>query len=171
MQCIRFGYFYSASTSPLLPRLQRWFCVGVNTPKRYRQLWVKDLPKVLGLPCFLAPGTVWSLSPGNFLPSSCCYRSRIASSFWSCWADLVPLLLFPIPIHLFALKSMTLWGSFLCISSQMLRFFLSFMPIGLCFTLGSYLFRIMYIICDTIHEKVPSLSSQFRQKRAWKEVG
>ena len=28
-------------------RLQHWYCVWVNTPKRYRQLWVKDLPKVL----------------------------------------------------------------------------------------------------------------------------
>ena len=28
-------------------RLQHWYCVGVNTPKRYRQLRVKDLPKIL----------------------------------------------------------------------------------------------------------------------------
>ena len=28
-------------------RLQHWFCVGVNTPKRYGQLQVKDLLKVL----------------------------------------------------------------------------------------------------------------------------
>jgi len=28
------------------PRLQHWYCVGVNPPKRYRQLWVKVLPKV-----------------------------------------------------------------------------------------------------------------------------
>ena len=27
-------------------RLQHWCCVGVKTPKRCRQLWVKDLPKV-----------------------------------------------------------------------------------------------------------------------------
>ena len=27
-------------------RLRHWYCVGVNTPKRHRQLWVKDLPKV-----------------------------------------------------------------------------------------------------------------------------
>jgi len=31
--------------------------------------------------------------------------------------------------------------------------------------------RTYWPICDTIHEKVPSLSSQFRQKPAWKEVG
>ena len=28
-------------------QLQHWYCVGVNMPKRYMQLWVKDLPKVL----------------------------------------------------------------------------------------------------------------------------
>ena len=27
-------------------RLPHWYCVGVTTPKRYRQLWVKDLSKV-----------------------------------------------------------------------------------------------------------------------------
>ena len=27
-------------------RLQHWYCVGVNAPKRYRQLWVKDLAKI-----------------------------------------------------------------------------------------------------------------------------
>ena len=43
---IHSGYFYSASSSPLLLRLQHWYCVRVNTPKCYRQLWVKDLPKV-----------------------------------------------------------------------------------------------------------------------------
>jgi len=44
------GYFSCGSSSPLLlrgaPRLQHWYCVGVNTPKRYRQLQEKDLPKV-----------------------------------------------------------------------------------------------------------------------------
>jgi len=47
---IHSGYFYSVSSSPLLLRgapdtariLRRSF-----TPKRHRQLWVKDFPKVL----------------------------------------------------------------------------------------------------------------------------
>ena len=26
-------------------RLQHWYCFGVNTPKCYTKLWVKDLPK------------------------------------------------------------------------------------------------------------------------------
>src|ERR687897_366278 len=44
-------YFYSASSSPLLLRSAPDYsndtaCVGVNTPKRHRQLRVKDLPKV-----------------------------------------------------------------------------------------------------------------------------
>jgi len=46
---IHSGYFYSASSSPLLlrgsPNYKHWYCVGVNTPKRYRQLREKDLPK------------------------------------------------------------------------------------------------------------------------------
>jgi len=32
--------------SEALPTIQHWYCVGVNTPNHYRQLWVKDLPKV-----------------------------------------------------------------------------------------------------------------------------
>ena len=28
-------------------QLQHWYCIGVNTPKCYGQLWVKGLPKVL----------------------------------------------------------------------------------------------------------------------------
>ena len=46
---IHSGYFYSASSSPLLPRgapdTARTLC-GNFTPKRHRQLQVKDLPKV-----------------------------------------------------------------------------------------------------------------------------
>src|SRR6218665_110421 len=37
--------FKSAATQRR-SRLQQWHCVGVNTPKCYRQLVVKDLPKV-----------------------------------------------------------------------------------------------------------------------------
>ena len=48
--CIQSEYLYSASSSPCTTqrrsRLQHWCCVEVHTPKRYRQLWVKDLPKV-----------------------------------------------------------------------------------------------------------------------------
>ena len=44
------GYFYSASSSPLLLRGAPDNSINtvseVNTLKRYRQLWVKDLPKV-----------------------------------------------------------------------------------------------------------------------------
>ena len=46
---IHSGYFYSASSSPLLlrgaPDTARILCRNF-TPKRHRQLWVKDLPKV-----------------------------------------------------------------------------------------------------------------------------
>ena len=35
-----------SSTTRRCSRLQYWYCIGVNTPKRYRQLWMKDLPKV-----------------------------------------------------------------------------------------------------------------------------
>ena len=37
---------YKSTTTQRRSRLQHWHCVGVNTPKRYRQLWVKDLPHV-----------------------------------------------------------------------------------------------------------------------------
>src|SRR6218665_3016255 len=44
------GYFYSASSSPLLLRGAPDYCVDTcvrdNTPKRYRQLRVKDLPEL-----------------------------------------------------------------------------------------------------------------------------
>jgi len=47
---IHSGYFYSASSSPLLlrsaPDKARILCRSI-TPKRHRQLWAKDLPKVL----------------------------------------------------------------------------------------------------------------------------
>ena len=44
---IHSGYFYRTSfTTWRCSRLQLCHCVGVNTPKCYRQLWVKDLPKV-----------------------------------------------------------------------------------------------------------------------------
>ena len=46
---IHSGYFYSASSSPLLlrsaPDMARILCRNF-TPKHHRQLWVKDLPKV-----------------------------------------------------------------------------------------------------------------------------
>ena len=42
-------------------RSQHWYCVRVNTPKRYRQLQVKDLPKVL---------TWWLERDSNPRPSS-----------------------------------------------------------------------------------------------------
>jgi len=43
------GYFYSAFSSPLLIRgapNTAWILCQNFTPKRHRQLWVKDLPKV-----------------------------------------------------------------------------------------------------------------------------
>ena len=60
---VHFGYLYRATSSPLLlrgdpgghfkftttqrrSRLQHSYCVGINTPKHFWQLWVKDLPKV-----------------------------------------------------------------------------------------------------------------------------
>src|SRR6218665_3299030 len=49
LYCIMSGYFYSASSSPLLPRgapdTARILCRSF-TPKRHRQLRVKELPKV-----------------------------------------------------------------------------------------------------------------------------
>src|SRR6218665_2410182 len=49
LYCIMSGYFYSASSSPLLPRgapdTARILCWSF-TPKRHRQLHVKDLSKV-----------------------------------------------------------------------------------------------------------------------------
>src|SRR6218665_223323 len=49
-QYIHSGYFYSASSSSLLlrggPDTARILC-RIFTLKRYRQLWAKDLPKVL----------------------------------------------------------------------------------------------------------------------------
>ena len=48
MYCIYpFLAFLSAWTFQKRSRLHHWYCVGVNTPKRDRQLRVKDLPKVL----------------------------------------------------------------------------------------------------------------------------
>src|SRR6218665_77396 len=46
---IHSDYFYSASSSPLLLRgapNTAWILCQNFTPKRHRQLWVKDLPKV-----------------------------------------------------------------------------------------------------------------------------
>jgi len=49
-------YFYSASSSPLLlTGIPGYSTVSVNTPKRYRQLWVKDLPK---FSCFVCVDTL-----------------------------------------------------------------------------------------------------------------
>src|SRR6218665_3913064 len=60
---IHSGYFYSASSSPLLLRGTRdYTIVGVNTPMRYRQLHVKDLPKV----------PTWRLKWDSNLPASEC---------------------------------------------------------------------------------------------------
>ena len=39
-------HFFKSTTTQRHSRLQDWYCVGVNAPKRYRQLWVKDLSKV-----------------------------------------------------------------------------------------------------------------------------
>ena len=50
--CIVFIHFYNASNSMIVPLRSApdhsidTGCDGVNTPKRYRQLLVKDLPKV-----------------------------------------------------------------------------------------------------------------------------
>ena len=45
---IQFGYFYSFSSKSTTTqrrfRLQHRYCIGVNTPERYGQLWVKFLP-------------------------------------------------------------------------------------------------------------------------------
>ena len=47
---IHSGYCYRDSLSPLQLRgAPNWHCVGVYTPKRYRQLYVKGLPKVPGV--------------------------------------------------------------------------------------------------------------------------
>jgi len=46
---IHSGHFYIASSSPLLLRNApdtAWILCRSFTPKRHRQLWVKDLPKV-----------------------------------------------------------------------------------------------------------------------------
>jgi len=46
---IHSGYFYSTFKSTTTQRcswLQHLYFVGVNAKKHYRQLWVKDLPKV-----------------------------------------------------------------------------------------------------------------------------
>ena len=42
-------------------QLQHWYCVGVSAPKHYRQLWVKDLPKV----------PTWQLEWNSNLQLSC----------------------------------------------------------------------------------------------------
>ena len=50
LYCIVFIHFYSTSRSlqpfRCAPDHSNWHCIGVYTPKRYRQLQVKDLPKV-----------------------------------------------------------------------------------------------------------------------------
>ena len=60
-----FRNFYSASSSPLLLRGAPDYSidtVAVNTPKCYRQLWVKDLPKVF----------TWQLEwDSNLRPTEC----------------------------------------------------------------------------------------------------
>jgi len=35
--------FFKSTTTQRSSRLQHWYCVGVNTPKYYRLLWVKDV--------------------------------------------------------------------------------------------------------------------------------
>ena len=49
LYCIVFIHFYSASLSMNHSevRLHHSYCVGVNPPKRYGQLRLKDLPEVL----------------------------------------------------------------------------------------------------------------------------
>ena len=48
--CMKRTFIYLfKSTKPTTQRrsrLHHWYCVGVNTPKRFRQLCVTDLPKV-----------------------------------------------------------------------------------------------------------------------------
>ena len=39
-------HLLKSTTTQKHSRLQHWYCVRVNMPKCYRQLWVKDLPKV-----------------------------------------------------------------------------------------------------------------------------
>ena len=41
LQCL-----FKSITTQMRSQLQHWYCVGVNTPQRYRQLRVKDLPMV-----------------------------------------------------------------------------------------------------------------------------
>ena len=59
---IHSGFFYSAksTTTHSCSQLQRWYCDRVNTPKRYRQLRVKDSPKV---PTWWLE---WDLEPATF---------------------------------------------------------------------------------------------------------
>ena len=60
------GYFYSASSSPLplrsAPDTARILCRNF-TPKRHRQLWVKDLPKV---PTWARVELEWESNPRSF---------------------------------------------------------------------------------------------------------
>jgi len=37
---------FKSTTTQRRSRLQHWYCVGVNTSKRNKQLWVNDLPNV-----------------------------------------------------------------------------------------------------------------------------
>jgi len=39
-------HLFKSTTTQRCSRLQHWYCVRVNMPKHYRQLRVKDLPKV-----------------------------------------------------------------------------------------------------------------------------
>jgi len=44
--CTFLKRLFKSTTTQRCSRLQHWYYVRVNTPKRYRQLWAKDLPKV-----------------------------------------------------------------------------------------------------------------------------
>jgi len=37
---------FKSTTTQKRSQLKHWYCVGVNTLKRNKQVWVKDLPKV-----------------------------------------------------------------------------------------------------------------------------
>ena len=52
-------------------RLQHWYCIGVNTLKRYRQLRVKDLPKVPMWQVGFEPATYhWATTPHKACPEA-----------------------------------------------------------------------------------------------------
>ena len=39
-------HLFKSTTTQRRSQLQHWYCVGVDTSKRYRQQWEKDLPKI-----------------------------------------------------------------------------------------------------------------------------